>query len=107
LAGIPKRPAPLTHTHGQEILDQHPLSIRKQLKPRHYSSLRHNTETTINDTYDFNIGRRLTNLPALRKIGSANRRLLDVQRLSHDPADATTTLTAITQPVHTKTGQRV
>jgi hypothetical protein len=44
------------------------------------------TETTINDTYDFNIGRRLTNLPALRKIGfSANRRLLDVQRLSHDP----------------------
>jgi hypothetical protein len=66
------------------------------------------TETTINDTYDFNIGRRLTNLPALRKIGfSANRRLLDVQRLSHDPADGTTTLTAITQPVHTETGQRV
>ena len=66
------------------------------------------TETTINDTYDFNIGRRLTNLPALRKIGfSANRRLLDVQRLSHDPADGTTTLTAITEPVHTETGQRV
>ena len=66
------------------------------------------TETTINDTYDFNVGRRLTNLPALRKIGfSANRRLLDVQRLSHDPADGTTTLTAITEPVHTATGQRV
>jgi hypothetical protein len=66
------------------------------------------TETTINDTYDFNIGRRLTNLPALRQIGfSANRRLLDVQRLSHDPADGTTTLTAITEPVHTETGQRV
>lgn len=66
------------------------------------------TETTINDTYDFNLGRRLTNLPALRRIGfSANRRLLDVQRLSHDPADGTTTLTAITDPVHTDTGQRV
>ncbi len=66
------------------------------------------TETTINDTYDFNVGRRLTNLPALRQIGfSANRRLLDVQRLSHDPADGTTTLTAITEPVHTDTGQRV
>jgi hypothetical protein len=66
------------------------------------------TETTINDTYDFNVGRRLTNLPALRKIGfSANRRLLDVQRLSHDPTDGTTTLTAITDPVHTSTGQRV
>jgi len=66
------------------------------------------TETTINDTYDFAIGRRLTNLPALRQIGfSANRRLLDVQRLSHDPADGTTTLTAITDPVLTDTGQRV
>ena len=66
------------------------------------------TETTINDTYDFVIGRRLTNLPALRQIGfSANRRLLDVQRLSHDPADGTTALTAVTDPVHTATGQRV
>lgn len=43
------------------------------------------TELTINDTRDFGIGRRLKNLPALRKIGfEANRRLLDVQRLSHD-----------------------
>lgn len=43
------------------------------------------TETTINDTYDFEIGRRLHNLPALRKVGfAANRRLLDVQRISHD-----------------------
>jgi hypothetical protein len=66
------------------------------------------TETTINDTYDFAIGRRLTNLPALREIGfSANQRLLGVQRLRHDPADGTTTLAAITDPVHTDTGQRV
>jgi hypothetical protein len=66
------------------------------------------TETTINDTYDFAIGRRLTNLPALRQIGfSANRRLLDVQRISHDPADGTTTLTALSDPVITDTGQRV
>ncbi|MDQ2947074.1 MAG: hypothetical protein M3Y27_14220 [Acidobacteriota bacterium] len=43
------------------------------------------TETTINNTRDFNIGKSLLNLPALRIIGfSANRRLLDVQRLSHD-----------------------
>ncbi len=43
------------------------------------------TETTINDTRDFAIGRRLQNLPALREIGfSANRRLLGVQRISHD-----------------------
>ena len=44
------------------------------------------TETTINDTRDFSIGKGLGNLPALREIGfSANRRLLGVQRLDHDP----------------------
>jgi hypothetical protein len=44
------------------------------------------TETTINDTRDFGIGRWLCNLPALREIGTcANRRLLSVQILSHDP----------------------
>ena len=43
------------------------------------------TETTINDTYDFAIGRALHNLAALRQVGfTANRRLLDVQRISHD-----------------------
>ena len=43
------------------------------------------TETTINDTYDFGVGRRLKNLPALRQIGfAANRRVLEVERLSHD-----------------------
>ena len=44
------------------------------------------TETVINDSYDFGIGRRLRNLEDLQKIGfSANRRLLHVQSLSHDP----------------------
>jgi hypothetical protein len=44
------------------------------------------TETTINDTRDFEIGKRLVNLPALREIGfSSNRRLLRAQRLDHDP----------------------
>lgn len=66
------------------------------------------TETTINDTYDFNVGRRLTNLPALREIGfSANKRLLDVQRLSHDPADGPAALAAITNPIITDTGTRI
>ena len=44
------------------------------------------TETTINDTRDFAIGRRLCNLPALAAVGfSANRRLLDVERLTATP----------------------
>jgi len=43
------------------------------------------TETTINDTRDFGICKGLKNLPALREVGfRANRRLLDVQRISHD-----------------------
>lgn len=45
------------------------------------------TETTVNDTRDFAIGRRLENLPALREIGfEANRRLLNVQKISQDCA---------------------
>lgn len=45
------------------------------------------TETTINDTRDFEIGKRLHNLPDLRKVGfQAKRRLLDFQRISHDCA---------------------
>lgn len=43
------------------------------------------TETTINNTYDFGIGRSLKNLPALKAIGfAANHRLLEVQKISHD-----------------------
>ena len=57
------------------------------------------TETTINNTRDFGIGKRLTNLPALREIGfTANRRLLRVQQLSHDPITGTDALAAITAP---------
>jgi hypothetical protein len=66
------------------------------------------TETTINDTKDFAIGKRLHNLPALREVGfSANRRLLRVLRISHNPADGAAALTATCQPVLTPTGQRV
>jgi len=66
------------------------------------------TETTINDTRDFQIGKRLVNLPALREIGfCANRRLLRVQRLDHDPITGTNALHTITDPITTETGTRV
>jgi len=79
-----------------------------RIKQYHKEGKALRTETTINDTYDFVIGKRLTNLPALREIGfSANRRLLGVQRLSHDPADGAEALAAISDPVITTTGQRV
>ena len=45
------------------------------------------TETTVNNTYNFGIGRRLCNLAALRQIGfEANRRILEIEKLSHDCA---------------------
>ena len=66
------------------------------------------TETTINNTRDFGIGKRLTNLPALREIGfSANRRLLGVQRLSHNPIRAAEAFTAVHDPIITDTGHRI
>ena len=44
------------------------------------------TETVVNDTYDFGVGRKLRNFDDLKEIGfAANRRLLGVQRISHDP----------------------
>jgi len=55
------------------------------LKQYHKEGRALRTETTINNTYDFGVGRRLKNLPALRQIGqAANRRVLEVERLTHD-----------------------
>jgi hypothetical protein len=66
------------------------------------------TETTVNDTRDFDIGKGLGNLPALREIGfSANRRLLGVQRLDHDPILGARDLHHLTDPVITDTGSRI
>ncbi len=56
-----------------------------RIKQYHKEGRALRTETTINNTRDFAIGKRLHNLPALRVVGfQANRRLLDVQQLSHD-----------------------
>jgi hypothetical protein len=64
------------------------------------------TETTVNNTRDFSIGKRLCNLPALRRVGfQANRRLLEVQRLSHDCAMGEQALHQLNRPVEVN-GQR-
>jgi len=58
---------------------------KTRIKQYHKEGEALRTETTINDTRDFAIGRRIKNLAQLRKIAfAANRRLLDVQRISHD-----------------------
>src|SRR5256712_8261904 len=55
------------------------------LKQYHKEGRGLRTETTINNPYDFAVGRRLKNLPTLRQIGfAANQRLLQVEQLTHD-----------------------
>jgi hypothetical protein len=66
------------------------------------------TETTINDSWDFKIRKGLGNLPALREIGfSANRRLLGVQRLDHDPLLGAQHLHTVLDPVRTEGGTTI
>jgi hypothetical protein len=73
---------------------------RTRIKQYHKEGRALRTETTINDATDFNVGKRLCNLPALRQIGfAANRRLLDVQSLSHDPTLGEAGLVELQQPV--------
>jgi hypothetical protein len=73
---------------------------KSKVKQYHKEGQALRTETTINDTYDFAIGRALRNLPALREIGfAANRRLLHVEALSHDCLIGEDHLDAVSQPV--------
>jgi hypothetical protein len=72
---------------------------RCRIKQYHKEGRALRTETTSNDAKDFYVGKRLCNLPALRQIGfSANRRLLDVQSLSHDPTVGDAGLAQLQQP---------
>src|SRR5258707_11009435 len=78
----------------------HVLYKHAQIKQYHKLGKALRTETTINQTTDFGLGKRLTNLPALRQIGyTANRRLLAVQRLSHDPITGPDVLHATCDPI--------
>jgi hypothetical protein len=86
----------------------HVLYKHTQIKQYHKLGHALRTETTINQAMDFGIGKRLTNLPALREIGyTANRRLLSAQRLSHDPISGARVLHATCDPVLHDDGTRV
>jgi hypothetical protein len=72
---------------------------KSHIKQYHKEGRALRTETTINDSRDFGIGKRLKNLPALREIGfQANRRLLDVQRISQDCAVGEDTFRRVEKP---------
>ncbi len=70
-----------------------------RIKQYHKEGRALRTETTINNANDFYIGKRLHNLPALRRIGfQANRRLLEVQKITHDCIMAEETFQQINRP---------
>jgi len=72
---------------------------KSHVKQYHKEGKALRTETTINDPRDFGIGKRLENLPALREIGfQANRRLLDVEQVSHDCALGEDAFVRVNQP---------
>ena len=77
-----------------------------RIKQYHKEGRALRTETTINNTRDFGIGKLLKNLPALRQIGfQANRRLLDVQRISHDCSIGEDAFDRVVRPAEVE-GQR-
>ena len=79
---------------------------RSRIKQYHKEGRALRTETTINDPHDFDIGKRLSNLPALWRIGfQANRRLLDVQRISQDCALGEDAFHGVNDPIEVD-GQR-
>jgi hypothetical protein len=64
------------------------------------------TEHTMNDPTDFGIRKGLKNLPAMREIGfAANRRMLDVERISHDCTISEEVLDQVVRPIEVN-GQR-
>jgi DNA-binding transcriptional ArsR family regulator len=71
-----------------------------RIKQYHKENRALRTETTINNSYDFGVGKRLHNLPKLREIGfAANRRLIELERLSHDCMLTEDTFRTINNPV--------
>ena len=79
---------------------------KSRIKQYHKEGRALRTETTINNTRDFGIGKLLHNLPALRQAGfQANRRLLDVQKVSHDCSIGEDAFDKVVQPIEVD-GQR-
>jgi hypothetical protein len=92
-------------THGV-IPSLHIDYKSSRIKQYHKEGRALRTETTINNPRDFAIGKRLCHLPALRQVGfTANRRLLDVQCLSHDCTIGEAAFQRVNRPVEVN-GQR-
>jgi hypothetical protein len=74
-----------------------------RIKQYHKEGRALRTEITLNNTRDFYIGKRLPNLPALRQVGfQANRRLLEVQKVSHNCVMAEAAFQRVNRPLQVK-----
>lgn len=79
-----------------------------RIKQYHKEGRALRTETTINDTRDFQVGRGLGNLAQLRKIGfGANRRLLRVQSAARDTLASEAAFRRVHEPIVTPHGQKI
>ena len=77
-----------------------------RIKQYHKEGRALRTETTINNTRDLGIGKRLLNLPLLRKVGfTANRNLLQIEKVAHNCLVSEETLQHVQNPL-TVNGQR-
>ena len=84
------------------------IEYKKSLVKQYFKENRAlRTETIINDPKDFGVRLDLSNLPFLQKIGrEVNRRLLDVQRVSHNCHLSQESVERVVQPTPTEEGQR-
>jgi len=65
------------------------------------------TEGTFRNPHDFGINKGLANLPYLQKIGrQINRRLLEVERVSHNSGLSGDSIQRVVQPTVTEDGQK-
>jgi hypothetical protein len=65
------------------------------------------TEGTFRNPHDFGINKGLVNLPYLQKIGrQINRRLLEVERVSHNSGLSGDSIQRVVQPTITEDGQK-
>ena len=72
-----------------------------RIKQYHKEGRALRTETTINDTRDFRVGKRLHNLPALRQIGFQANRPTDVSLTCNESArTATSANRRLTRSAH-------
>ena len=96
-------PHPGDHRRCRPVAARRLQERNAKIKQYHKQGRALRTETTINNPHDFGVTKRLTSLPDLRQNGfTANRRLLGVQTISHDPIRGAKAFTELTAPVRTR-----